>query len=56
MSNTHTVRTCAEKVRNAALDDEKYNLRNIGVACIDRTCVVVMVPCTQRDAYRFGPR
>jgi len=41
---------CPEKVRDATLDDEKQNLRNIRARRIDRTCVVVTALCNQPEA------
>jgi len=55
-SNTHIARACAEKVHDATLDDEKYNLCSIGAACVNTTCVVVTALCNQPEAYRFGPQ
>ena len=49
--NTCVVCTCAEKARNATLDDEKYNWPNRGAVCIDRTCVVVTALCNQPEAF-----
>ena len=45
--STRIARACAEKARDTTLDDEKYNLRNVGAACVDRMCVVVTALCNQ---------
>jgi len=56
MSNTCKARTCTEKARNTTFNDEKYNWRNIGAGCVDRTCIVVTALCNQPKAYRFRPQ
>ena len=41
----------AEKARDTTLDDEKYDVCNIKVCRIDRTCILVTALCNQPEVF-----
>jgi len=47
MWNMRIAHACTETAHNTIFDDEKYNCSNIGAACIDSMCIVVMALCNQ---------
>jgi len=51
MLNIYVAHAYAEKMHDTTLDDEKYNWRNVGAACVDRTCVAVTALCNKPGAF-----